>query len=191
MRWHDRRNGSSSGSALRLVQTSSARSRRNLWSGSSGESGRSREGPRASTSRRQWKNWSRIYAGWVRLFRLLRNARGVDRSHSLGPIAIAGRSVASVENTTSPSCSADRTASLGGTAQYGRKRPWPLEHRTEQSPLCWAFKRLLQVARSPNLGRNALAQLLEPPCTDPYARWCGRGGAERLPPIPMCAGHVQ
>ena len=67
-----------------------------------------------------------------------------------------GRSVASVENTTSPSCSADRTASPGGTAQYGRKRPWPLEHRTEQSPLRWAFKRLLQIARSPNLGRSAL-----------------------------------
>jgi hypothetical protein len=26
---------------------------------------------------------------------------------------------------------------------------------------------------------------IEPPCTDPYARWCGRGGAERLPPIPI------
>ena len=25
----------------------------------------------------------------------------------------------------------------------------------------------------------------EPPCTDPYARWCGRGGAARLPPIPI------
>jgi len=22
--------------------------------------------------------------------------------------------------------------------------------------------------------------------TDPYARWCGRGGAVRLPPIPIC-----
>jgi len=27
--------------------------------------------------------------------------------------------------------------------------------------------------------------------TDPYARWCGRGGAARLPPIPMCAEHVR
>src|SRR6202171_4254126 len=27
---------------------------------------------------------------------------------------------------------------------------------------------------------------IEPPCTDPYARWCGRGGSERLPPIPIC-----
>ena len=26
---------------------------------------------------------------------------------------------------------------------------------------------------------------VEPPCTDPYARWCGRGGAARLPPIPI------
>jgi len=115
---------------------------------------------------------------------LRRRARERRRRRAAPLHHVCVSSVASV-NTTSPSCSADRTASLGGTAQYGRKRPWPLEHRTEQSPLCWAFKRLLQIARSPNLGRNALAQLLEPPCTDPYARWCGRGGAERLPPIPI------
>src|SRR5260370_7975713 len=24
-----------------------------------------------------------------------------------------------------------------------------------------------------------------PPYTDPYVRWCGRGGAARLPPIPI------
>src|SRR5262249_43686292 len=43
----------------------------------------------------------------------------------------------------------------------------------------------LQIARSPILVRRVLAQLLEPPCTDPYARWCGRGEAARLPPIPI------
>src|SRR4029077_4963235 len=53
-----------------------------------------------------------VYAGLAQLFRLLRNARGVDRSHSLGPAAITGRPVASVENTTSPSCGTDRTAGL-------------------------------------------------------------------------------
>src|SRR6266851_2073903 len=90
-----------------------------------------------------------------------------------------------MENTRAPPSSTHRTGSLGGIAQHGRERPWTLEHRTEQSPLCWAFQRLLQIARSSNLGRNALAQSLEPPCTDPYARWCGRGGAERLPPIPI------
>ena len=25
----------------------------------------------------------------------------------------------------------------------------------------------------------------EPPYTDPYVRWCGRGGAATLPPIPI------
>ena len=79
----------------------------------------------------------------------------------------------------------------GGTAQYGRQRPWPLASRPEQSPLGGALQCPLQIARSPIFGRSALAQLLEPPYTDPYVRWCGRGGAERLPPIPMCAGHVQ
>ncbi len=36
---------------------------------------------------------------------------------------------------------------------------------------------------------EAVPQLksVEPPCTDPYARWCGRGGAVRLPPIPISA----
>src|SRR5215471_18790708 len=49
------------GSALRLVRTSSARLRRNRWTGSSNESGTSREGPRASASRRQWKNHPHVH----------------------------------------------------------------------------------------------------------------------------------
>ena len=58
-----------------------------------------------------------VYAGLAQLFWLLRNARGVGGSHSLGPVAIAGRSVASVENTTSPPCGTDRIAkSLGSCA---------------------------------------------------------------------------
>src|ERR1019366_6726524 len=50
---------------------------------------------------------------------------------------------------------------------------------------CGALQCSLQIARFPILVRNALAQLFEPPYTDPYVRWCGRGGAERLPPIPI------
>src|SRR5262249_10830529 len=117
-----------------------------------------------------------VYAGLAQLFRLLRNARGVDRSRSLGPAAITGRPVASVENTTSPSCGTDRTAGLWGTAQYGRQRPWSLASRPEQTPLSRALQCPLQIARSPLLDRSALAQLLEPPYTDPYVR--GVGGAE-------------
>ena len=126
-----------------------------------------------------------VHARLARLLRLLRNARGADRSHSLGPLATAGRSMASVENTASPACCADRTASLRGTVEHGRQRPWPRASRPEQSPLHRAFQCPLQIARPPVPDRRALAQLLEPPYTDPYVRWCGRGGAARLPPIPI------
>src|SRR5260370_30488688 len=93
--------------------------------------------------------------------------------------------MASVENTASPPCCADRTASLRGTVEHGRQRPWPLASRPEQSPLHRALQCPLQIARPPVLDRSALAQLLEPPYTDPYVRWCGWGGAARLPPIPI------
>src|ERR1700724_1528138 len=45
-----------------------------------------------------------LYAGLAQLFRLLRNAGGARCSPPLGPVATAGRPLASVENTTSPSC---------------------------------------------------------------------------------------
>src|ERR1700704_1051785 len=61
-----------------------------------------------------------IYAGLARLFRLLRNTRGADCSHALGPLATAVRSLAPVENTTSSASGTGRTGSLGGTAQCGR-----------------------------------------------------------------------
>src|SRR5207253_1118833 len=117
-----------------------------------------------------------VYAGLARLFWLLRNARGTDRSHSLGEAATAGRSLAPVENTTASPGGTGRTASLRGAAQYGQQWPWPLAHRSEQSSLRGALQCVLQIARSSIVDRSALAQLLEPPCTDPYARWCGRGG---------------
>ena len=62
-----------------------------------------------------------VYAGLARLFRLLRNARGADRSHSLGPVATAGRSVAAVENTTSSPGGTDRTGS--SSASWRAIRP--------------------------------------------------------------------
>src|SRR3982075_1578138 len=65
----------------------------------------------------------------------------------------------------------------------------PSVEGTEQSSFRWAFQLPLQIARSPLLDRSALAQPLEPPYTDPYVRWCGRGGVERLPPIPIHPGY--
>ena len=71
---------------------------------------------------------------------------------------------------------------LRNTAGSGRG-PWHLARSKALS--VGTFQCLLQIARSPVLDRSALAQLLEPPYTDPYVRWCGRGGAARLPPIPI------
>src|SRR5229473_885699 len=185
VRWHDRRNESSSGSALRLVRTSSARLRRNRWNGSSNESGTLREGPRASASRRQWKNWPPI-CGAGAAISLLRNARGADSPHALGPTATAGRSVAPMENPTAPPRGTHRKWGLRvGCKEHGRQRPRSLVSRPQQSSLYWALKCILQIARPAILVPIVLAELLEPPCTDPYARWCGRGGAARLPPIPI------
>src|SRR5450759_1111073 len=44
--------------------------------------------------------------------------------------------------------------------------------------------------RSPLLREQVSAQSSEPPYTDPYVRWCGRGGAARLPPIPILMGTL-
>jgi hypothetical protein len=127
-----------------------------------------------------------LHEGLARLFRLLPNARGADRSHSLGSVATAGRSLAPMENTTASPRGSCRKWGLGmGCKEHGRQRPWSMVSCPQQSPLHWAFQCVLQIARSPILVRRVLAQLLEPPCTDPYARWCGRGGAARFPPIPI------
>ena len=125
-----------------------------------------------------------VYAGLAQLFWLLRNARGVGGSHSLGPVAIAGRSVASVENTTSPPCGTDRIASFWAVVQYGRQRPWPMVHRPEQSPLRRAFQCPLQIARSPLLDRCALAQLPEPPWYGPVCQVVWEGRSREAPPYP-------
>src|SRR6516162_2791470 len=62
--WHDRRSVSSSGSALRPARIPSARLRQNLWNGSSSESGRSHEEPRASTM----EELAPYMRGWVGYF---------------------------------------------------------------------------------------------------------------------------
>ena len=67
----------------------------------------------------------------------------------------------------------------------GRQRPRSLVSRPQQSSLYWALKCILQITRSAILVPIVLAQFLEPPCTDPCARCCGRRGAARLPPIPI------
>src|SRR5215831_3621128 len=47
------------------------------------------------------------------------------------------------------------------------------------------FECVLQIARASVIDRGGLAQLLEPPCTDPYARWCSRGQRATAAPMPI------
>src|SRR6266404_3633811 len=66
VRWHDRRNESSSGSALRLVRTSSARLRRNRGNGSSNESGtlRRAKGVSIKTTMEELATYMRGWRGY-------------------------------------------------------------------------------------------------------------------------------
>src|SRR6202030_4686089 len=116
-------------------------------------------------------------------------AGGARCSHALGPVATAGRPVASEENTTSPSCGTDRIASLWAVVQYGRQRPWPMVHRPEQSPLTGAFQCILQIARSPLLVRSLLAQLLEPPRYGPVCQVVWEGRSREAPPLSQSLTH--
>src|SRR5258706_1233265 len=100
---------------------------------------------------------ARYNVGLARLFRLLRNARGADCSHSLGPLATAGCLLAPMENTTASASGTHRAGSLGAIAQHGRQRPWTLASRPEQSPLRGTLQCLLQIARSPVLDQSGLA----------------------------------
>jgi hypothetical protein len=55
-----------------------------------------------------------------------------DLRGALGPVAIAGRPVASVENTTSSPCGTDRQRGLVmGCQEHGRQRPRSLVSRPQ------------------------------------------------------------
>jgi hypothetical protein len=50
---------------------------------------------------------------------------------------------------------------------------------------CRALQCLSQIAGSSFPSRGVTAQLLEPPCTDPYTRWCGKGQRATAAPMPI------
>src|SRR5262249_39961646 len=80
------------------------------------------------------------------------------------------------------------------TAPRGRQAVQPVLHATLKSEAgrrgtagTEAQSRMLvsKPRRPPLLREQVFAQSAEPPDTDPYVRWCGRGGVVRLPPIPI------
>src|SRR5262249_60717841 len=85
--------------------------------------------------------------------------------------------------------SADRTGGASAVGEnYRWQRSWPLVSSPVQGPFYRAFECVLQIARASLVVLGVLAQPIEPPCTDPYARWCGRGGGGGAPPPPRPPG---
>jgi hypothetical protein len=91
--------------------------------------------------------------------------------------------MAPVENITSPSRSTCRKRRLGmGGKEDGRRWSWCLYLARSRALFTGLSNAYLKSLVSPPYSNRVDAQLLEPPCTDPYAQWCGRGGVARLPP---------
>jgi hypothetical protein len=62
----------------------------------------------------------------------------------------------------------------------------PLVPCEGQGSVCRAFECVLQIARVAVIVRgNADVTILEPPYTDPYVRWCGRGRQVTAAPMPI------
>src|SRR6516225_8192977 len=73
-----------------------------------------------------------------------------------------------------------------GSGGANRRQPaWPVAAREQPRTRHRQAKSLLRVARPRLRRRMRSAQFAEPPDTDPYVRWCGRGSAARLTPIPI------
>ena len=88
-----------------------------------------------------------------------------------------------------------RPPAICGTAEAGRaRRLGRSDGRQRARPVeageftgfgdCTA-QFLLRLARDSETDWPAIAQPAEPPDADPHVRWCARGGAARLPPIPI------
>jgi hypothetical protein len=127
--------------------------------------GRHRGDPRAGS----------IPSGMGRLLRL-QPVAGAAVARRLGPTTPALRRLGPVE---------DARQAIPGTAPP--KRPRTADERSYLQPQGSLADQLLrspaQGLHQSSLPSSGFAN--EPPYTDPYVRWCGRGGAARLPPIPI------
>jgi hypothetical protein len=72
---------------------------------------------------------------------------------------------------------------LGGANRRQPARPVAAQQQPRLDPRFPQPR--LRRARPAFPRRPRVAQFAEPPYTDPYVRWCGRGGAVRRPPIPI------
>ena len=123
----------------------------------------------------------------ARLLRLLPDSASPHELRSVDPSKIAFVSLAAMANQAKPlrGVTPSRRSKV---CRSGRSwfTDWALAHvRTSGGPTS-PTQRLFRVARSsPNLCARPSLTRSNRRGTDPYARWCGRGGVARRPPIPI------
>ena len=77
----------------------------------------------------------------------------------------------------------------GASRPNGGQHPWPQAHQPQPGPQLRPSRRLLRRARASPSGYELTAQPTEPPCTDPYARWCDRESPRRPTYVDSVTSH--
>jgi hypothetical protein len=87
--------------------------------------------------------------------------------------------------TSSRPCSGKSSGLAFGAAGKGEARTAPLEG-TEAEATAFIVEQSRVCVEITDVQTN------EPPYADPHVRWCGRGEAAKLPPIPIwiCSGRA-
>ena len=169
-RWHDRRTEVGIGFSFTAGPDIRADCAEISGTVQAYKSGRSRDGPRTSYMR-GWRGYFGFCETPEVLIALTRWVRlnsgplfgGSGKHHVVGARLCSHKGFRRMRQAKLPAAAAAPVVSPGA------------------EPSQRGFPMLIQIARSPILVRSVLAQPLEPPCTDPYARWCGRGGVVRRP----------
>src|SRR5208283_2392593 len=121
------------------------------------------------------------------LLRLLPDSASPHKPRSVDPPKIAFVSLAAMANQAKPLrgvTPSRRSKVPGGGRGWLTNRA--LAHVRSSGGPASPTQRLFRVARSsPNLCARPSLTRSNRRGTDPYARWCGRGGVVRRPPIPI------
>ena len=128
----------------------------------------------------------------ARLLRLLPDADRAAQPRRLDPSPITHVYLATVEERADSVCATAPTGCVPLPRGHRcRDGVWVLAHGSPCDSAAGVAQRFLRLDRPSSTGgtANRLTRSNRRG-TDPYARWCGRGGAARLPPIPMGADRL-
>ena len=128
-----------------------------------------------------------LLAGMARLFRDMRDTLSAGQLGTVDQATAAFGDLEAMETRKTAICPAPPTGRGRGTGrQSGDQRTRPLALGEQPGVRLCPTERLFRRVRTAAPRCSAIGEPFEPPHTDPYARWRGRGGASRLTPIPIC-----